>query len=109
MRLVRGIEVTDETLAVDVIHAVCNGEGHFLGHPQTLSLMNSEYYYPHTGDRATRDNWEAAGALDMRERAQQRARELLQTQWPAHISDELDARLRSEFEILLPREVMKPK
>jgi trimethylamine--corrinoid protein Co-methyltransferase len=109
MRLVRGIEVTDETLAVDVIHAVCNGEGHFLGHPQTLSLMNSEYYYPHTGDRATRDNWEAAGALDMRARAQQRARELLQTQWPAHISDELDARLRSEFEILLPREVMKPK
>ncbi|MGQ0601582.1 MAG: trimethylamine methyltransferase family protein, partial [Anaerolineales bacterium] len=51
MRMVRGIEVTDETLAVDVIHAVCNGEGHFLGHPQTLALMNRDYYYPHTGDR----------------------------------------------------------
>ncbi len=109
MRMVRGIEVTDETLAVDVIHDVCTGEGHFLGHPQTLSLMNSDYYYPHTADRNTRDNWELAGALDMRERAKRRARELLSTQWPTHLSDDVDARLRAEFEILLPREVMKPR
>ncbi len=109
MRMVRGIEVTDETLAVDVIHDVCNGEGHFLGHPQTLSLMNTGYYYPHTADRSTRETWELNGALDMRERARRRARELLSTQWPRHISDELDARLRAEFDILLPREVMKPK
>jgi trimethylamine--corrinoid protein Co-methyltransferase len=108
MRMVRGIEVTDETLAVDVIHEVCNGEGHFLGHPQTLSLMNTEYYYPHTADRRTRADWEASGALDMRERANQRARELLNTQWPAHIPDELDARIRAEFNIQLPRELMKP-
>jgi trimethylamine--corrinoid protein Co-methyltransferase len=109
MRMVRGIEVTDETLAVDVIHEVCNGEGHFLGHPQTLSLMNTEYYYPHTADRRTRADWEAAGALDMRERARQRARELLSTQWPTHLSDDLDARLRAEFNILLPRELMRPR
>ncbi len=108
MRMVRGIEVTDATLAVDVINQVCNGEGHFLGHPQTLSLMNTEYYYPHTGDRATRDNWETSGALDMRERAKHKARDLLATQWPTHIADEVDARLRAEFDILLPREVMKP-
>jgi trimethylamine--corrinoid protein Co-methyltransferase len=109
MRMVRGIEVTDETLAVDVIHEVCNGEGHFLGHPQTLSLMNTEYYYPHTADRRTRADWEAAGALDMRERARQRARELLSTQWPTHLSDDLDARLRAEFNSLLPRELMRPR
>ncbi|MBL8058419.1 MAG: trimethylamine methyltransferase family protein [Anaerolineales bacterium] len=109
MRLVRGIEVTDATLAVDVIHDVCTGEGHFLGHPQTLSLMNSGYYYPHTADRNTRDRWEEAGALDMRERAKQRARELLRTAWPTHLAAEVDARLRAEFDILLPREVMRPK
>lgn len=108
MRMVRGIEVNDETLAVDVIDAVCRGEGHFLGHPQTLERMNSDYYYPHTADRSSRDNWEMAGALDMRERARQRARELLAAQWPSHWRDELDARLRSEFDILLPRERMRP-
>jgi hypothetical protein len=31
----------------------------------------------------------------------------LQTHWPQHISDELDARIRAEFNILLPREQMK--
>ncbi len=108
MRMVRGIEVSDESLAVDVIHEVCTGEGHFLGHPQTLSHMNSEYLYPHSADRNTRDNWESAGALDMRDRARQRARELLTTQWPAHLADETDARLRAEFDILLPRERMRP-
>jgi len=80
MRMVRGIEVNEETLAVDVINEVCYGDGHFLGHPQTYNLMRSEFYYPHTGDRANRDRWERAGALDMRERAKLRARQLLDTQ-----------------------------
>jgi trimethylamine---corrinoid protein Co-methyltransferase len=109
MRMVRGIEVTDETLAVDVIRQVCEGEGHFLGHPQTLERMTSEYSYPHTADRASRANWEEAGALDMRERARRRARQLLETQWPSHIPDELDARLRAEFNLILPRERMRPR
>jgi trimethylamine--corrinoid protein Co-methyltransferase len=108
MRLVRGIEVTDETLSVAFINEVCDGEGHFLGHPQTLELMKSEYRYPHTSDRSDRADWEQAGSLDMRERARIRARELLDTQWPTHIPDEVDARVRAEFDILLPREVMKP-
>ncbi len=108
MRMVRGIEVNDETLAVDVIHEVCNGEGHYLGHAQTLDRMNTEYYYPHTGDRNARGAWEEGGAQEMCQRARQRAREVLQTHWPDHISDELDARIRAEFQILLPRGQMKP-
>ena len=108
MRMVRGIEVTDETLAVSVIDEVCRGEGHFLGHPQTLALMNTEYYYPHTADRNSRATWEEAGALDMRDRARQRARELLRTHWPTHLPEAVDAQIRSEFDIRLPRERMRP-
>ncbi|HEX9925951.1 MAG TPA: trimethylamine methyltransferase family protein [Anaerolineae bacterium] len=108
MRLVRGLEVTNETLSLDVIHDVCNGEGHYLGHPQTLALMNSEYHYPHTADRATRADWEAAGALDMRERARRQAREMLKTFFPDIIPDAVDRSLRDEFNILLPREIMRP-
>lgn len=107
MRMVRGIEVNEETLAVDVIREVVNGEGHFLGHPQTIERMNSDYYYPHTADRRSRADWEQAGALDMRERARRRARHLLDTQFPTHIPNQLDDRLRAEFDIFLPREVMK--
>lgn len=108
MRLVRGLEVNDDTLSVDVIHDVCtDGPQHFLGHEQTLRLMNDEYYYPHTADRSTRKDWEAAGSLDMRERARLKARQILQSHYPPIFSAELDAQLRNEFNILLPRQVMQ--
>jgi trimethylamine--corrinoid protein Co-methyltransferase len=108
MRLVRGLDVSEAALSVDVIHEVCtDGPGHYLGHAQTLELMTSEYYYPHTADRETRSRWEEAGSLDMRERARRTARERLQTHFPALIPDDLDRRIRDEFNILLPREVMR--
>jgi trimethylamine--corrinoid protein Co-methyltransferase len=105
MRAVRGIEVTEETLSVELIDQVCRGEGHYLGTQQSLALMNTEYYYPHTGDRRRREDWEEAGGLDMRERARQKARQLLQTHRPDPIPPEIDAAIRDRFEILLPREL----
>jgi len=102
MRAVRGIEVNDETLSVDLIDEVCRGEGHFLGTQQSLTLMNSEYYYPHTSDRQSRDNWEEDGGLDMRERARVKAREILRSHRSEPIPAEVDAAIRERFEILLP-------
>jgi trimethylamine--corrinoid protein Co-methyltransferase len=102
MRMVRGIEVTDETLSVDVIDEVCWGEGHFLGTQQSLNLMNTEYYYPHTGDRQRRLDWEAGGSLDMREQARRKAQHILNTHEPESIPKEIDAEIRKRFEILLP-------
>jgi trimethylamine--corrinoid protein Co-methyltransferase len=102
MRAVRGIEVNDETLSLDLIDEVCRGEGHFLGTQQSLAFMNSEYYYPHTGDRQSRDNWSEDGGLDMRERARLKAREILRSHKPEPIPAEVDAAIRERFEILLP-------
>jgi trimethylamine--corrinoid protein Co-methyltransferase len=103
MRTVRGIEVTDETLSVDLIDEICgpNGEGHYLGTQQSLNLMNTEYYYPHTGDRQRRDDWEVGGSLDMRERARRKAREILKSHQPQRIPPDVDAAIRERFEILL--------
>ena len=108
MRLVRGLEVTDESLSVDVIDEVCRGDGHYLGHWQTLALMNSEYEYPKTADRASRADWETAGGLDMREAARRKARAVLKRSFPEIITEAVDQQLRAEFNILLPREVMRP-
>ena len=108
MRLVRGLEVTEDALSVDVIHETCTeGPGHFLGHEQTLRLMQSEYYYPHTADRGTRADWEAAGSLDMRERARRQARQVLASHYPPVVPGEVDARLREAFNILLPGGIMR--
>lgn len=102
MRMVRGIEVTDETLSVDLIDQVCRGEGHYLGTGQSLALMQTEYCYPHTADRRRRADWEADGGLDMRERARQKAKHILATHVPEPIPPEIDAAIRERFEILLP-------
>lgn len=105
LRAVRGIEVTDETLSVDVIDQVCRGEGHFLGTQQSLELMNTEYYYPHTGDRQRRDDWLGQGGHDMRERARSRARQILDEHRPEPIPNDIDATIRRRFNILLPPEL----
>ncbi|MBX2856888.1 MAG: trimethylamine methyltransferase family protein [Rhodobacteraceae bacterium] len=106
MRLVRGIEVTDETLSLDVIEDVARGPNHFLGHPQTLALMQSEYLYPALFDRRPRDDWQAAGGLSLRYAAKERAREILESHWPDAIAPDLDAEIRQRFDIRLPREEM---
>lgn len=109
MRLVRGLEVTEASLSLDVIHEICtDGPGHYLGHAQTLELMSTEFHYPHTADRDTRANWEAAGRLDMAERARRQARTVLQTQFPEIIPAEVDRQLRARFDLQLPAEVMRP-
>lgn len=108
MRLVRGLEVTEKSLSLDVIHEVCYGEGHYLGHPQTIALMESEYHYPHSVDRGTRADWETAGAIDMRQRARRQAREVLRSHFSKAVSEEIDRQIRGEFNILLPAEVMRP-
>ncbi len=109
LRLVRGIEVSDETLSLQVIAEVNrNGPGHYLGHAQTLSLMQSEYHYPPLSDRATPEEWEIGGAKTILDRARDYVRNILGTHFPDHISPQLDARIRDRFDIRLPRERMRP-
>ena len=108
MRLVRGLEVNDETLSLDVIHEAALGDGHYLGSAQTLAMMQSEYVYPHTADRANRENWEDAGAKDMRELARLKAGDILRAHFPDLIASEIDAQIRAEFPIRLPRSIMQP-
>ena len=102
LRTVRGIEVDDETLSAAVIAEVVRGEGHYLGHGQTLARMQSDYLYPRVADRATPSEWEEAGALDIRERARITAREILASHRPDHIDRATDARIRAGFDIVLP-------
>ncbi len=107
-RSVRGIEVTDETLAFDMIRDTVHGDGQFLSHPQTRARMRSDFVYPAVGDRNSTSSWEDGGARDVRERARDRVRQTLGTHYPEHISRDLDDRIRGSFEILLPREAMRP-
>ncbi|MBT8060972.1 MAG: trimethylamine methyltransferase family protein [Gammaproteobacteria bacterium] len=100
-RLLRGIEVTEETLSYGVIEETVMGAGHYLGHPQTLELMQSEYLYPGISDRRTAGEWEVTGRQDIVELARDRVRQILSSHYPETISASADQRIRDRFPIRL--------
>ena len=100
-RIARGIEVSDETLSVEVIAEVVDGPGHFLGTAQTMALMQSEFVYPRHADRSSPEDWADAGAMDLREQVAVKAREILATHYPVTIEPAIDARIRERFAIHL--------
>lgn len=107
LRCVRGIEVTDETLSVESMRQVCmEGPGHYLGHEQTLSLMQTEYVYPKIADRSSPKEWLELGKPDIVQRAIARKREILETRFPDHVPEQIDSAIREKFNILLPRDAM---
>lgn len=104
LRTLRGIEVTPDNIASDVIAGVCRGEGHYLGEQHTFSRMKSDYFYPEIGDRKAPREWQEEGAPRIGDIARQKAREILVSHFPQHIPDSLDRALRDRFDIRLTRE-----
>lgn len=107
MRILKGIDFSEESLSLDVIDEVCNGIGHYLGHPQTIALMNTEYLYPEVMDRSSREDWNEAGKKDVRQRAKEYATSILENHFPKVIPDEIDAEIRKQFNIVLDKEKME--
>jgi trimethylamine---corrinoid protein Co-methyltransferase len=102
MRCVRGIEVNDETLALDQIAAVCmGGPGHYLGTDATLSRMQTDHVYPALGDRTSPKEWTELGKPVLVEKAKARKEEILGTRSQARFDANLDAALRERFNIHL--------
>lgn len=110
LRGVRGIEVTEDSLSIEAMRQVCvEGPGHFLGHEQTLGLMQSEYVYPEVGDRSSPKEWIEQGSTNVVQRARKRTEEILSEHYPAHIDRALDAEIRARFDIKLPPATMRPE
>jgi len=104
LRCVRGIEVTDETLAVDQIAEVClSGTGHYLGTAQTLGRMQADYVYPVYGDRTSPKEWVELGRPDLIAKATVRKEAILSAPSAAALDPVTDAAIRNAFPIHLPR------
>ena len=101
LRCVRGIDVTDEALSIDVMKEVCiGGPGHYLGSDQTLKLMQSEYVYPVVGNRMSPKEWDEADRPSLLPTAKSRMTAILEQSGNLFPAD-LDARLRGRFDIRL--------
>ena len=109
LRTVRGLDITDDALSVNVIRDACiGGPGHFLGSEQTLSLMENAYVYPKIGDRTSPKEWEELGSTDVVQKAIAHTAEILNNHYPDHIGQKLDQAIRDRFDIKLSKAKMQP-
>ncbi len=102
-RCVRGIEVTEETLALDQMAQVClGGPGHYLGTDATLARMQSDFVYPGLGDRTSPKEWAENDKPDLIENAIKKKEAILSAQNPVALDATLDLAIREKFNIHLP-------
>ncbi len=99
MRCVRGIEVNEETLALDQMAEVClGGPGHYLGTDKTLALMQSDFVYPSLGNRMSPKEWEEARKPDLMANATAR-KEAILAQGARQVDADLDREVREKYRI----------
>ncbi|MBP2236808.1 trimethylamine--corrinoid protein Co-methyltransferase [Sinorhizobium kostiense] len=99
-RCIRGIDVTEDSVSIDTMRSVClDGPGHYLGHPQTLGLMQTEYIYPAVADRTSPKEWAEIGRPDLVKRAIERKNQLLADAASSLIAPEIDRAIRERFRI----------
>lgn len=78
--LMKGIEVSDETLMVDELHQVGPG-GHFLDTRQTLKRFR-EFWFPSLLDRKRRPQWLESGAATLGQRLNTKVKEIIKEHRP---------------------------
>ncbi len=83
-----GIEVTEETLSVDLIHRV-GPMGSFLKQKNTMQRFRKEHLAPRLSDRASRSKWMSAGGKDAKARARDRMVELMNSHTPEPLETEV--------------------
>lgn len=92
-RFMEGVEVTDETLALNVIDNVGPG-GHFLMEEHTLRHCR-ENWYPKLFERGNRESWESSGRLTLGDRAKAQVIEILKDHKPVPLDEGVLARLET--------------
>ncbi len=85
-KVMQGMQVDDENLAVDIIKSVGPG-GDFLMQEHTMKYMRTLPSVPKLIDRNNRENWLAAGGKGLAERAAERAADILKNHKPLSLSN----------------------
>ncbi len=86
-RIVQGVEVNADTIGLDVIKEVGIG-GNYLAHEHTVKYMRPHTWFPRVTNREQWTPWMTGGGLDMRQRANERARQILAEHHPKPLTDD---------------------
>jgi trimethylamine--corrinoid protein Co-methyltransferase len=97
LRVLRGVEVTDETVAIDVIKEV-GPAGNFLANIHTATHFRNEFFIPKVADRWNRIKWTEDGSLDTHARAHKIAEKILRE----HKATPIDPHVQKEIRQMFP-------
>jgi len=101
-RGIRGIEVNENTLALDVIKNV-GPDGNYLMEEHTQKHFRKEHFIPKLCDRDKRDIWEKGGKRDMAIRAREEALKILADHEPRDIDPNVARELDNYAELVANR------
>lgn len=90
-RFMTGLEINEETLALDLIDQV-GPHGDFLGTKHTRSHFKEDWY-PRLLDRSGYEAWLAAGGKTLRQRARERVEEILESHQPEPLPADVQRRV----------------
>lgn len=96
-RLVRGIEVNDETLALDVIAKVGPG-GNFMAEDHTYHNFKKEWFFPTLFNRRRYQDWDAAGRPDLAANAQKKLLDIIENHHPKQLDENVKTKVQQIVE-----------
>ena len=89
-RLMAGIEVSEETLATEVIDSVASREGGFLGEEHTATHFRRELWFPRLLDRQFWQGWLDSGAKDLMTRCTDKKNRILSSLAIEPVDEKID-------------------
>jgi trimethylamine--corrinoid protein Co-methyltransferase len=92
-RYIKGIEVHDESLAIDLINAVGPIPGMYLDKAHTRKWWKRDWFLPRVGDRLNYPDWIAKGRKTALDYASERVEEILATHKPKLLTAGQDAEI----------------
>lgn len=90
--LMKGIEVTEESMMLDELHQIGPG-GHFMDTAQTLGRFR-DFWYPGLLDRQRRDQWLASGSTSLNQRLNARVKQIIEEHRTRPLHPQKKARLQ---------------
>lgn len=93
-RIMRGIEVSDETLLLDLIDRVGPG-GQFMSERHTAKHCRTEIWNPTLMDRDPWVNWQVAGAQTMLDRIRDKLRDILAAHQPPPLPEGVASKIET--------------
>ncbi|HSQ04616.1 MAG TPA: trimethylamine methyltransferase family protein [Burkholderiales bacterium] len=104
LRLARGIDVNDDTLALDLIKEV-GWEGIYLDKPHTAQHYRREHLRPRLLRRDGRDSWVSKGSKTALDLARERVREILAKHQPRALDPAVEKELHAYVRMVQQRSV----